>query len=48
MPEGFEQNRPINPHSVHALGPVNISADAWISRADTLYVAAVHRPEAQV
>ncbi|KAJ7842878.1 hypothetical protein B0H13DRAFT_1909639 [Mycena leptocephala] len=37
MPEGFEQNRSTNPHSVHALGPVNFSVDAWTSRAGTLY-----------
>ncbi|KAJ7439266.1 hypothetical protein B0H11DRAFT_1934688 [Mycena galericulata] len=56
MPEGFEQNHhpthpkqnhPTNPHPVHALGTVNISADAWTSRAGTLYVAAVHRLEEQ-
>jgi hypothetical protein len=48
MPEGFEQNRSTNPHSVHALGPVNFSVDAWTSRAGTLYVGVFYRLEAQV
>ncbi|KAJ7829836.1 hypothetical protein B0H13DRAFT_1916251 [Mycena leptocephala] len=47
MPEGFEQNHPTNPHSVHALGPVNFSVDAWTSRAGTLYVGVFYRLEAQ-
>ncbi|KAJ7824009.1 hypothetical protein B0H13DRAFT_1875045 [Mycena leptocephala] len=47
MPEGFEQNRSTNPHSVHALGPVNFSVDAWTSRAGTLYVGVFYRLEAQ-
>ncbi|KAJ6545616.1 hypothetical protein B0H19DRAFT_1075980 [Mycena capillaripes] len=47
MPEGFEKDSTANLHPVHGLGPVNITADAWTSRASTtLYVASVHRPEA--
>ncbi|KAJ7776038.1 hypothetical protein DFH07DRAFT_766981 [Mycena maculata] len=48
MPEGFEQNRPANPHPVHALGPVHITVDSWTSRASSyVLVVAVHRLEAQ-